>query len=400
MQHTGALAQKFFQTPARMADKTIERSVFRGYLITADASRRDWLHALVYETGQATLQVSLDRYPEPSELRQFARQLDPDFVVLDFLYPEAACAIIAMMREKWPRCAWIGVDGGSGVCPATVAFPGHLEDIERALFHAVHALPRASTNSRLYAFVPAKAGCGASTLAWNAAFACARAPQGRVLLVEADLRAGALSFLLKTPPSGSTQSALRAIHTGDEHAVRVAFTNVDRVEMLLSSRAAMDPAPRWDSYFHLLSLVRPRYDVVLVDLPELVNAGSSEVARAADAVFVVTTPELLPLKLAEHRCLDLEQWGVEPKKIRLLLNRAQRSELSARDVEENLHRPVAESFPNDYHAVRKATLNGGPVDADSALGRAFAHFTNTLQPFAAASGASQGGLMSFLNRLR
>lgn len=372
--------------------------MFRGLLITADVSRRDWLHTLVQETGQATLQASFPRYPDASELRQQARVLDPDFVVLDFLHPEAACAVLAAMRDKWPRCGWIGVDGGASTCAAALEFPGDLGEMERALFHAIHARPAAPEGGRVYGFVPAKAGSGASTIAWNAAFACARAPGSRVLLVEADLRAGALSFLLKEPPTGSTQTALEAFRRGDDHAARVAFTPVDRVEMLLSSRQAMDPPPRWDAFHHLLAHVRPRYDAVLVDLPELVNAGSSEVARGADAVFVVTTPELLPLKLAEHRCLDLEQWGVDPKRIKLLLNRTHKSELSARDVEENLHRPVAESFPNDYHAVRKATLACGPVDADTALGRAFGHFASTLLPFA--SPASQGGLMSYLRRLR
>lgn len=377
--------------------------MFRGYLISADAHRRDWLHALTHETGQALLAVSLDRYPDPSELRQYARVMDPDFVLLDFHHPDAACAILGAMRDKWPRCAWIGIDGGTGLCASTLAQHSHVEDVELALFQAIHARPAKPDGARVHAFVPAKAGCGASTVAWNAAFACARAPGCKALLIEADLRAGALSFLLKTPPEGtgfgSTQTALRAILAGDEHAARVAFTIVDRVEMLLSSRDAMDPPPRWDAFYHLLAYVRPRYDVVLVDLPELINPGTSEITRAADNVFVVTTPELLPLKLAEHRCLDLEQWGVEPKRIRLLLNRAQRSELSARDVEENLRRPVAESFPNDYQAVRKAMLASSAVDPDTALGRAFTHFSSTLQPFAAPTSVS-GGLLSYLKRLR
>jgi pilus assembly protein CpaE len=377
--------------------------VFRGYLIAADASRRDWLHALVQETGQALLQVSLDRYPEPGELRNLARQLDPDFVVLDHQHPEAAAGAMRTMRERWPRTAWIGVDGGaSGNCAAAFSYPGRLEEMEHALFKAAHfhaPLHPHAPAAKLYAFVPAKAGSGASTVAWNAAHACAR--QGhRALLLEADLRAGALSFLLPESPSGSTQTALEAAHQGESQRVQMALANAGKIDLLLSARTAPDPPPRWDSFFHLLTMLRPRYDVILADLPELVNAGSSELTRAADGVFVVTTPELLPLKLAEPRCLDLEQWGVERQRLRLLLNRAQRSELSARDVEENLHRPVAETFPNDYFAVRKAALAGGAVDADCALGRSFTRFAQALLPAANRAVGVTGSLKALFGRLR
>ena len=355
------------------------------------------------ETGQMSLQLSLDRYPEPSELRQYGRQIDPDFVLLDFLYPEVACAIVATMGPVWPRCAWIGIDGGSGVCPAAMGFPGTITELERCLFHAIHAATPLKTGaSRCYAFVPAKAGSGASTVAWNTALAAGHAGNhaSRVLLLEADLRAGALSYLLKSPPHGSMQQALRQALQRDEDATRLAIVPLEPIDLLLSSREVMDPVPRWDAFYQLLAILRPRYDLIVVDLPEIVNPGSSELVRSADGVFVVTTPELLPLKLAEERCLDLENWGVERSRIRLLLNRSSRNELSAKDVEENLKRPVAETFPNDYYSVRKAILAGCGVAEDTALGRAFRHFATALQPSAAKPPQSESGLLSYLKRLR
>lgn len=384
---------------------TVGASVFRGYLIMADSSRCDWMHALANETGQMSLQLSLDRYPTASELRQHARQLDPDFVILDFLYPEVACGIVASMQPVWPRCTWIGVDGGSGACPASMGFPGTIGELERCLFQGVHAAAPLKGGARVYAFVPAKAGSGASTVAWNTALAAQKAQGGKVLLMEADLRAGAMSYLLKPPPAGSThgstQLALQAANEGDEHAARMSLIGLDGVDVLVSSREAMDPVPRWDAFYHLLAIMRPRYDLILVDLPEIVNPGSSELVRSAGIVFVVSTPELLPLKLAEDRCRDLENWGVPAEHVRLLLNRTQRSELSAKDVEENLRRPVAESFPNDYYGVRKSILECRGVAEDTALGRAFQHFAATLQPFASAKPPqSAAGLLSYLKRLR
>jgi len=373
--------------------------LFRGYLIAADATRRDWLHALAHETGQVQLQGSFDRYPETHEWRQFARQLDPDFVLLDFLYSEAACGIVAAMQNKWPHCAWIGVDGGASVCHGEMPFPGSLAAAERAIFHAIHQAAPAREGARLYSFVPAKAGSGASTVAWNAAHATARLGQ-RVLLMEADLRAGALSYVLKDDPPGTMQSALEAAVAGDEHRMGSSIVQVNgRLDLLLSNRLPVDPLPRWDAFYALLAYLRPRYDVLVADLPELINPGSSELVRSSSSVFVVTTPELLPLKLAEHRCREIQDWGVEPDALRLILNRTHRNELTAKDVEENLQRPVAHSFPNDYYAVRKSILAGDSVHAGCALADAFQKFARVLHPVPVKPPQTTG-LLSYFQRLR
>ncbi|MCU0245500.1 MAG: hypothetical protein MUC42_02940, partial [Bryobacter sp.] len=113
---------------------------------------------------------------------------------------------------------------------------------------------------------------------------------------------------------------------------------------------------------------------ILVDLPELVNPATREIVRRARQVFTVTTSEVLSLKLAELRAQELLGWGVEEARIQTLLNRWSKSDLAPKDVEKYLNRSIHTVFPNDYPAVRRATIAGSPFDGESEIGRAVGEF--------------------------
>jgi Flp pilus assembly CpaE family ATPase len=133
--------------------------------------------------------------------------------------------------------------------------------------------------------------------------------------------------------------------------------------------------------------------MVLADLPELVNPATVEIVRSASHVMVVTTQEVLTLKMAERRMRELIDWGVPEDRIKILANRWQRKEISKEEIEKFLRRPVYATFENDFPAVRRATLDGGPVSASCGLGNSFHAFAQRLSGAKAASGG-------WLSRLR
>jgi Flp pilus assembly CpaE family ATPase len=116
----------------------------------------------------------------------------------------------------------------------------------------------------------------------------------------------------------------------------------------------------------------------MVDLPEVVNTATAEVVRRARAVYVVSTPEFASLKLAQQRCRELENWGVDRGRIQALLNRGHKNDMGAKDAEEMLECPVAATFPNDYKGMRRAMMDGSFVEARSDLGQAYLAFAKTL----------------------
>jgi septum formation inhibitor-activating ATPase MinD len=70
-----------------------------------------------------------------------------------------------------------------------------------------------------------------------------------------------------------------------------------------------------------LAFARSRYDLIICDLPEVVNEATEVVVRAAKAVLVVTTPALPSLLLAARRRHDLDKRGVGAPSVKYILNR-------------------------------------------------------------------------------
>jgi Flp pilus assembly CpaE family ATPase len=109
----------------------------------------------------------------------------------------------------------------------------------------------------------------------------------------------------------------------------------------------------------------------VVDLPEVVNDATEEILRRAKFVFVVCTPEVAPLKLAQRRCVELESRRIPPNRIGIIVNRWHHTDVKEADVENVLEHGVAAIFPNDYASVQEATQNCRLVDKETELGKTF-----------------------------
>jgi Flp pilus assembly CpaE family ATPase len=109
-------------------------------------------------------------------------------------------------------------------------------------------------------------------------------------------------------------------------------------------------------------------------LPEVVNTATAEIVRTASAVYLVTTPELPSLTLAQQRCQELARWGVEDARVFAVLNRWHKHDLSADDVEKILQHPVAATIRNDYRIVQRVISEARALDTSNDLGAAFLEF--------------------------
>jgi Flp pilus assembly CpaE family ATPase len=145
---------------------------------------------------------------------------------------------------------------------------------------------------------------------------------------------------------------------------------VSGIHVLLANPARPGPLSSWAQYYQLLHLVQPHYQFVIADLPEVINAATAEVVKCARGVFVVCTPEVPSLKLAAQRCAELELCEIPWDKIHIILNRWERGQLTLKDIEKTLGRPVFATLPNDYKRAQKAMLESRLIDADSGFAKA------------------------------
>ena len=112
-------------------------------------------------------------------------------------------------------------------------------------------------------------------------------------------------------------------------------------------------------------------------------------------MFIVCTPELASLKLAQRRCQELASKNVEAERTRFVLNRWQKGEVGMNDVESFLRLPILAVIPNDYMAVRTAMVEGRELPESAPIARTFNEFATMLT----GSGAPEKLIEGFAKRV-
>ncbi len=360
--------------------------MFEAILMSTNLLRGRKVREALVETGQVEVNRVLDSVPTSYEIIRLLNVSQPDLFVVDLDDGEGAAATVQSVRTRSRSTAIIAFGdefsgtqetadllGVEAVLPYPVDVPAMMAAIDRAIHDK-----KGDTIDNLYAFLPAKAGCGTSTIVLNTAARLVNSLGKKVLVFEADLRSGVLGIMLGVEHHGGIQRILELAGQLDTFQWENNITRAHGVDFMLTRRESGGAIPGWHNYHQVLNFARPKYEMMLVDLPELVNPATVEIVRRAAATFIVCTPEVAPLNLAKMRCEELTLWGAAPTRIHLLLNRSQRGEMSAEEVKKFTGFDVAAVFPNDYKNLREAMNAGAPLSAKAALGQAALEFAGQL----------------------
>lgn len=376
--------------------------MFRGVLIHNSSNRAHVVRYLVAAADCVHVQRDFDGIPNDHELRRTLTGLQVEVAVVD-LHEPAALTVVAQLREFDENLTIIGYGPGletalmapkvgvDEVLPAEVN-PGEL----RQAIQENLRKRRSAVIEGLWCFLPAKAGSGCSTTVLNVAVAAARDEGKRVLVIDADLRSGVQGVLLGTEGHASLQSVLAGIQNLDMGRLEDFVHRAHGVDFLLSSRALDAGMPEWADYFHLISMVQERYDVIVVDLPELINGATYELVRRAGRVLVVSTAELPALALTRQRCEELNRLNVPATRTGVVVTRWQRTDPSLEEISGMVKQEITKAIPNDYVGLRTALLAGQVVSRTSRLGQAYSEFAAELS---GRKVAAEGGLTGKLRSL-
>lgn len=354
--------------------------MFAALVICPDEALTEAILRLAQQTGQVLVARTLNHYPAPYELERLLSTGAPDVLFVELTDAVAAMGVARQTRRASPATATVGVGGNweretagyreaTGIC-ALLPVPLSEGAFRDSLRRAVHAVS-GDLQPGLFAFLPSKAGSGASVTGLHVA-GCLAGPLGRrVVLIEADLRSGVLQAISHASPECDIQTVL-ANPGSLTRAQWLRFVSRRHgVDLLLTNRMWKGPAPEWVGYHHLLQFVGVEYDFALVDLPELVNDATKEVVRRAQRVYLVTTPELPALELARQRSAELLERGVGRDRIQLIVTRWHSSDSGPERFEELLGHSVAAALPSDYPSLYKAMEAGELVPPSKALGKAY-----------------------------
>lgn len=324
-----------------------------------------------------------------AEFRERIERMRPDVVLLDITnLREPMAHVIQQIRSARTQpavCVLHKTKDPEAILAAFRAgateflFPPFDLSLKAALERIAHekeaAAESRSHDGKVFGFVSAKGGCGATTIACHAALELAGRRCGKVLLADLDLESGLIGFLVKSNTPYSVADAAHNLSQLDESYWHgLIFTGIPDVDVLTAPPPATPGLISPDQVEPLISFARTLYDWIILDLGRNLNAYTLGILRDIDGLYVVTTYEIPALHQAKGLIQAVLHAGYPQEHLHLLMNRVPKhSEVTLDEIGKMLGFPVTETIPNDYGSLQEAYTEGRLVNPDGLLGKSFAH---------------------------
>jgi pilus assembly protein CpaE len=167
-----------------------------------------------------------------------------------------------------------------------------------ATVQALFAQESAKTLGTAYAFVGAKGGIGASTLAQNVAWTIAEDETTPTLLLDLDFRFGSSTVNLDLKPVMGLEKYIDDPEKFDAALLdRLAVARGDYLSVLPGFDDPLtEVAPAPDAVERLIEIARASFPHVVLDVPHDWSACSRDALISADQVLIVASPDLPNLR--------------------------------------------------------------------------------------------------------
>jgi pilus assembly protein CpaE len=257
-------------------------------------------------------------------------------------------------------------------------YPPLKDDLTNALkrMSTERAKRRAGTRPRgkVFGFLSAKGGCGATTIACHLAAELHRQTDMLVLLADFDIDVGVVGFLMKSQNRYSVLDAVANVHRLDLSFWKALVSNgVPGVEVISApSSSASRKDGKLEEFADVLRFVRSNYDWTMVDIGRGLTALAMNVLEELDQLFLVTTVDIPALHQAKQIVRTLHDTGYGSHRLNLLLNcLPKRTDISVSELERMLGTPVYETIANDHASLHDAYAEGVLLPPNSKLGKQY-----------------------------
>ncbi len=376
-------------------------------LLTEDRERLAELQRRLESTRLAQVvfsNVGFPVGPTDSILRQI-QDLRAEVVVVDISAenPEPAIRVIELLQANTLQLAIFG--NGSMQQPTTIvasmrAGAGEYLDESAGAQSLLEALTRFSSNrtrtrggagkARIFTFLSAKGGAGATTAAVNTAMALQQS-HGNVVLVDFAL-VGHAQLHLNLRPSFGVPDAIENLHRLDASLLDGLMTTAKGgLHLLAGPQQPYHSVPTPSELARLFDLLVNHYRYVVVDASSRLDSTTRLLSDLSNAVLMVTQTDVVSLWSAGRIHAFLEE-GAGRNRLRMVLNRYKKIPgFTDEDIERSTKCKVLWKVPNAYQAVSPAIDHGTPVimQENQEVSRSFRALAAAL---AEASSTSDGGL--------
>ena len=325
-----------------------------------------------------------------------AQQLKPDMAIVDVMMPGMnGYQVVRKLRED-PNTANMAimvltaraqaVDRDAAMAVRADAYMS--KPVSPAeLLQAINDLLSRRSTARLLpnmvlAMLSLRGGVGTTTLAVNLALSL-RQPGREVCLVDLSTRSGHAAMQMRLQPKTTWVEVLaQASSLNAESVDRLLLRHESGVWLLPSPFLPPIQPPAADAVSRLLTVLKPMFGAMVIDLSALDAAGRT-VVSTSDFVAVVLSPEVASLQTTAATLRVLKSVNIPDEKILLVLNQVSpKLGLSGAAIEKALGRPLTVSVPHD-DAQGQALAQGAPLalsQSNSALALAVRQLILALAP--------------------
>jgi pilus assembly protein CpaE len=220
------------------------------------------------------------------------------------------------------------------------------------------------------AFINAKGGSGATTLAVNTAHTLATEYQSSVALIDLDVQFGACALMLDLKPQSTVFEALLQPERIDAVFLQALMTKHKSGVDVLCAPADVSPMDRISSeaITRLLGAAVENYDFVIVDVPRVITPWTMAALRFAEPVMVVAQNSLTTIRDAKVLLDKFSHEGLNMDSIELINNRAmaKSGSIPIDKFKETLQKAKMHRIRNDYQTVVESQDQGRPAREVSA----------------------------------
>ena len=360
----------------------------RTILICPDPALREQFEKAA--AAQPTIEISkaLNYFPPVDELRRLMRVWSPDAVLLSMEDMTAVEALGRQLEAEFPFIQRIAITKDEQPATLRAALRLRMAELLAPPFDATvleslteevkrqQALRPEGESIRHHfcAFLPAKGGVGASTVASTVASSLGTLPDASVLLADFDFFSGVTGFLFNIQHEFGMCDAANVSKSLDDETWQRLIRKSGNLDLLLSGApsTSFDNKVKEVHLTPILEFAHRNYSVVCADLPDAFDELSLAVMREASRLFVVTTPDLASLRMARLKANLLQRLDWTDKAC-LVVNRVTKSmELSVAEMEKTVGLPLYATFPNEYVDVTRAAREGNPSPKLAGAAREFA----------------------------
>ena len=283
--------------------------------------------------------------------------------------------------------------------------PVAMTDVMAAMA-AIFVDPDAEPLGRSVAFIGAKGGVGASTIAHNCAFGISNLFSTETILADLDLPYGTANIDFDQDPAQGIAEAVYAPERLDEVFLDRLLTKCSQHLSLLAAPSMLDRAYDFDgqAFQPVLDVLQRSAPVSVLDVPHLWTEWTRSVLSAVDEVVICAAPDLANLRNAKNMLDALRKLRPNDKAPHLILNQVgmpKRPEIGPSEFCEPLEIDPIAIIPFDISLFGNAANSGRMIsetDPKSPVAETFSQISHIVTGRVALKKVKKGGLLGLLKR--